>query len=97
MLKKDKVDAIIICSPAKYHLDDIILCLNHNIKILVEKPCVRNMNEAKKILKTKKSHLINVVQNWRYKDNSVIIKKTIKNGKIGNVGQILDILEIEKR
>lgn len=88
MLKKNKVDAIIICSPAKYHLDDIILCLNHNIKILVEKPCVRNMNEAKKILKTKKSHLINVVQNWRYKDNSVIIKKTIKNGKIGNVGQI---------
>jgi predicted dehydrogenase len=88
MLQKNKVDAIIICSPSKYHLDDIILCLKHNIKILVEKPCVRNMIEAKKILKTKKSHLINVVQNWRYKDNSVIIKNTIKNGKIGNVGQI---------
>ncbi len=88
MLKRNTVDAIIICSPAKYHLDDIILCLKKNIKILVEKPCVRNMIEAKKILKTKKSHLINVVQNWRYKDNSVIIKNTIKNGKIGNVGQV---------
>ena len=62
--QENEIDAIIICSPAKYHLDDIILCLKHNIKILVEKPCVRNMNEAKKILKTKKSHLINVVQNW---------------------------------
>ena len=88
MIQENEIDAIIICSPAKYHLDDIILCLKHNIKILVEKPCVRNMNEAKKILKTKKSHLINVVQNWRFKDNSVIIKDTIKNGRIGSIGQI---------
>ena len=88
MIKKNKLDAVVICSPAKYHLNDILLCLGKNIKILVEKPCVVNMREAKKVIETKKSHLINVVQNWRYKDNSLVIKNVIKKKKIGSIGQI---------
>ena len=78
MIKKNNLDGIIICSPAKFHLNDILLCLRKNIKILVEKPCVINMKEAKKVIQTGKSHLINVVQNWRYKDNSLVIKDVIK-------------------
>lgn len=88
MIKKNKLDAVIICSPAKYHLNDILLCLSKNIKILVEKPCIVNMKEAKKVIETRKSHLINVVQNWRYKDNSLLIKSVIKKKTIGSIGQI---------
>ncbi len=88
MVKNNKLDAVVICSPAKYHLNDILLCLSKNIKILVEKPCVVNMREAKKVIETKKSHLINVVQNWRYKDNSLVIKNVIRKKKIGSIGQI---------
>ena len=88
MIKKNNLDAVIICSPAKYHLNDILLCLAKNIKILVEKPCVVNMREAKKVINTRKSHLINVVQNWRYKDNSLLIKNVIKKKTIGSIGQI---------
>jgi predicted dehydrogenase len=88
MIKENKLDAVIICSPAKYHLNDILLCLYKNIKILVEKPCVVNMKEAKKVIQTRKSHLINVVQNWRYKDNSILIKDVIKKKTIGSIGQI---------
>ena len=73
MIKKNNLDGVIICSPAKYHLNDILLCLDKNIKILVEKPCVINLKEAKKVIQTRKSHLINVVQNWRYKDNSLLL------------------------
>ena len=80
----------------KISLERYFVMLRKNIKILVEKPCVINMKEAKKVIQTGKSHLINVVQNWRYKDNSLVIKDVIKK-TIGNIGQIfLDILEIEK-
>ena len=88
MIKKNNLDAVIICSPAKYHLNDILLCLAKNIKILVEKPCVVNMREAKRVINTRKSHLINVVQNWRHKDNSLLIKNVIKKKTIGSIGQI---------
>ena len=42
----------------KFHLNDILLCLRKNIKILVEKPCVINMKEAKKLFKQEKVILL---------------------------------------
>ena len=88
MLNENKMDAVIICSPAKNHLKDIKICLKKNIKILIEKPCVQTVKQAKEIISLKKNNLISVVQNWRFKDNSIIIKKNLDKKKIGRIGQI---------
>jgi predicted dehydrogenase len=88
MLNSEKVDAALICSPAKYHFEDIMNCLKKNIFILVEKPCVSNTVEAKKIINTGKANKISVIQNWRFKDNSLEIKKKLDNKSIGKIGQV---------
>ena len=88
MISNEKLDAVLICNPAKVHFDYIKKALNKNLYVLVEKPAVNNFDEAKKLLKNKKNKKIAVVQNWRTKDVGKILRKKILGGNIGYVGQI---------
>ena len=88
MLKKEKLDALLVCNPSKYHFSYIKKALDKNLNILVEKPVVNTFEEAKKLLKHKKNEKISVIQNWRTKDVGRILRKNILKGSIGNVEQI---------
>ena len=88
MISNKKLDAIIICNPAKFHFDYINRALKKNLYVLVEKPAVNNFREAKKLLKNKKNNKISVIQNWRTKDVGKILRKKIIGGSAGHIGQI---------
>ena len=88
MLKKEKLDAILISSPSRFHFRYISKALKKNLYLLVEKPVVANFVQAQRLMKLKKKKNISVIQNWRTKDVGRILKKAISSGKIGNVGQV---------
>ena len=88
LLKKEKLDAILICNPARFHYEYIRKSLKNNLHVLVEKPLVSSFKEAVALSKSKKKKNISVIQNWRTKDVGRIIRKFILSGKIGHVGQI---------
>ena len=88
MLKNEKLDALLICSPSKFHYEYIKKSLNNNLHVLVEKPLVSSFKEAVELLKHKKKKNISVIKNWRTKDVGRILRKFILSGKLGHVGQI---------
>ena len=88
MIENEKLDAVLICNPAKFHFEYIKKALSKNLYVLVEKPVVSNFSEAKKLLKNKKNKKISVVQNWRTKDVGRILRKKILGGNIGYIGQV---------
>jgi len=88
MIKNEKLDAVLICNPARFHYEYIKRSINKNLYVLVEKPAVNNFSEAKKLLKNKKNNKIAVVQNWRTKDVGRILRKKILGGNIGYIGQV---------
>ena len=51
MLKNEKLDALLICSPSKFHYEYIKKSLNNNLHVLVEKPVVSSFKEAVELLK----------------------------------------------
>jgi len=88
MLENEKLDAILISNPVKFHYYCIKKSLEKKLYILVEKPFVSNLKEAQALLKQKNNKNISVVQNWRTKDSSRILRNFIKSGKAGKIGQI---------
>jgi len=88
MINNNKLDAILICNPSKFHFNCIKKALNKNLFVLVEKPVVNSFKEAKLLLSNKKNKKISVIQNWRTKDVARILKKNILDGKVGYIGQV---------
>ena len=55
MLENEKLDAILISNPVKFHYHFIKKSLEKKLYILVEKPFVSNLKEAQALLKQKNS------------------------------------------
>ncbi len=90
MLSEVDCDAILISSPAEYHAITIRKALEKNIHVLVEKPFVDKLSDAKKLIDMikKKKKVVTVVQNWRCKDVGRILYESIQNGLTGKIGHI---------
>ena len=59
LLKKNKIDLIVIATTANSRLDIIKLAIKHNVKkIVIEKPLATSLYEGKKIMKLIKKNNI---------------------------------------
>ncbi len=59
MLKKEKLDGIIIASPSVYHKKLFLDCVNYGIGVLVEKPIAETIEDAKLMIeKAKKKKIV---------------------------------------
>ena len=63
MLKKEKLDAILISSPSRFHYGYIRKALKKNLYLLVEKPVVANFAQALDLMRLKRKKNISVIQN----------------------------------
>ena len=43
--RKSKLDAVIVCSPTATHMEVVMLCLEHKIPVMCEKPLSMNVKE----------------------------------------------------
>jgi len=90
MLSKEKVDAIYICTPPKYHYIYLKEIYKYKIPVYVEKPFVISIDEAKEINKIYNNHNIPifVAHYKRLTPKIKKLKKIILKGKIGKITNI---------
>lgn len=50
----NKVDAVYIATPHNFHKEHTLLCLNHNIPVLCEKPFAMNLEEVEEMIQLSK-------------------------------------------
>jgi inositol oxygenase len=87
------VDAVIIASPTETHFDIIMLALNCNKHVFVEKPIVNNYDQIKTCfeLAEKKNLILFVGYNRRFDPTIARIKDQVECGDIGFVNYVLTI------
>jgi predicted dehydrogenase len=83
-------DAAFICTPHKYHLENARDCLNAGIDVLLEKPMVMNVPEAKQLirLRNKTGRLVMVAFPGSLSPAIWEAKKLIVQGVLGRVTAI---------
>ena len=88
-LSKLKPNGVLIATPTNLHKDQILTCWDKGLHVLVEKPLVSNMEEAKELLlEYKRERILMVSQNYRWLRESKSIKEILNSGVIGKIGYI---------
>lgn len=91
MLDSIQAAALLVTTPAEFHSANLLLGVERNLHLMVEKPFVADIAEGEEIVRkieaTGKVSL--VVQNWRYKDVGRRIRDFIASGALGPVGHII--------
>ena len=87
MLKREKIEAVSVVVPTKYHESVALECLNRNIPTLLEKPISDSLKSAKQILEQaeKSKTLLMVGHVERFNPAVVTLKKLIKEKKFGTI------------
>lgn len=87
MVKKEKLDAIIVTTKDSVHHEYIIKGLNKGLKVITEKPMTIDEEKCQQIVDTMKKtrRNITVTFNYRYSPHRAKTKELIQGGVIGEV------------
>lgn len=87
LLNDPEVQLISICTRHDTHYEYAKMVLEHGKNCLVEKPFMKNSQEAKEIfaLAKEKGLLVQCYQNRRYDSDFLTTQKVIESGKLGNL------------
>lgn len=87
LLNDPDIQLISICTRHDSHYDYAKMVLEHGKNCLVEKPFMKNSQEAKEIfaLAKEKGLLVQCYQNRRYDSDFLTTQKVIESGKLGNL------------
>jgi UDP-N-acetylglucosamine 3-dehydrogenase len=93
MLDKEKIDAISVVVPTKFHKEVVIQCLERKIPTLVEKPIAETFPDAQLMLKEsiKQKIFLMVGHVERFNPAVLRLKKMINQGKFGKIISLLPI------
>jgi len=85
MLRREKLDAISVCTPNKYHKDAAIAAIRHGADVLLEKPIAVSMAEGREIVKVAKENnaRVMVAFSHRFSEHCQLVKKELEKGSIG--------------
>ena len=85
MVREQKLDLVIICTPHAFHKDPACEALNEGAHVLVEKPLASSLYDCDTILKTagKINRKLGVISQRRWYAPAVRVKEAIDSGKIG--------------
>ena len=93
VLKTEKIDAVVICSPPQFHKDQIIRSLQAGKSTLVEKPMCIAETEMDAIEETLEESgdkaLLMIAENYYYKPSLRLIKQLLKERHIGEIQSVL--------
>jgi predicted dehydrogenase len=91
MLEATQPDALIVCPIIAAHGQAVRRGLEADCHVLVEKPFVTTLDEARELTELAESRhrAIGVVQNWRAKSVGTTLKDAISCGAIGDVSHIV--------
>jgi len=97
MIKKEKLDGVVICSPHTFHFEQIMYSLDAGLHVLTEKPMVCSIAHAKKVIeKSKKVGKVLMISYQRHFEPPFrYMREQIQNGAIGEVQFIQALLSQE--
>ena len=75
-------DAVLICSPPAFHIEQTIWALEKGKKVFLEKPIGLNVNESSHLLQYDQSKIF-VGYTYRWNPQFLKLEKTIRNNLIG--------------
>lgn len=79
------VDAVVICTPNKYHAEMSITALEADVHVLCEKPMAMNAKECAEMIKAKEKSgkSLWIAYHYRFMKEAQVAKKVIDQGEIG--------------
>ena len=86
MIRKEKVDAVIICTPHPEHKSPAIIAFEAGAHVLVEKPLAISLADCDAMIEAaaKNKKKLGVVSQRRFFSSSLRMKSAIMDGKIGH-------------
>ncbi|MCA0985517.1 Gfo/Idh/MocA family oxidoreductase [Halobacillus yeomjeoni] len=82
----EKVDAVTVCTPNKFHAEIAIAALEAGVHVLVEKPMAITTDECQRMIQAseKNGALLSVAYHYRYTPEAELAKQAVKNKEIGD-------------
>ncbi|MBS3132150.1 Gfo/Idh/MocA family oxidoreductase [Candidatus Woesearchaeota archaeon] len=90
LLSSEKLDAVSICVPTKFHREVAVEAAARKVNMLVEKPIAPSMEDAEAIIEASKKANVKLMVGHIERFNPVIIelKKRIQNGELGKIYKV---------
>ena len=87
MLKKEKLDAIHICTPSLHHFPMAYLALSKGVNVLVEKPIALNSTDAQKLsdYAVRNNLTLMVGMHHRFRDDVQILRNFLAQDELGDI------------
>ena len=87
MLAENDIDAVIIATPTKSHLEVSLEAIKAGKHILIEKPIAVNYEEAKKINDAAKKDKVKAMvgMNFRFRPDAMLLKSLINSNELGDL------------
>ncbi len=96
MLKKEKMDVVIVATPHSLHCEQALNVVNQGFNLLLEKPVATNIEDAYKIAEAcKKNNVkVSISHVHRFRQELQSAKKCILEGRLGNPYLVMDFFGI---
>lgn len=87
MLRREKLDALHVCTPSLHHFPMTQLALSKGVNVLVEKPIAFNAKDAHKLTDyaTKNNLTLMVGMHNRFRDDVQILRNFLSQGELGEI------------
>lgn len=94
MLRDERIDALVICTPHPQHTENALVALNMGIHVLIEKPMAITLTDCDRMLDAAQQHnaKIGVISQRRWYEPVQRVKAAIDSGKIGE--PVLGIVQV---
>ena len=81
-----EVDAIVICTPNKFHVEIAVAALEAGVHVLCEKPMAMTVTECEAMLAASKKSgkLLSVAYHYRHTETAKVAKAAVNAGEIGD-------------
>lgn len=81
------LDAVIVCSPPKFHADAVLSCLSEGFHVLCEKPLTLDLDAFRAIEAQARARgrCVYTINNWAYSPQWASLLRTVSSGRIGRV------------
>ncbi|MGC8863679.1 MAG: Gfo/Idh/MocA family protein, partial [Armatimonadota bacterium] len=87
LLTKEKLDAVSVCTPPKFHKEAVCAALEAGVAVLCEKPLALNAGEARQMVECaeRTGKLLVTAFCHRFHEPVLRAREIIRSGKIGSV------------
>ena len=90
MLKNEKLDLVVLCTPSGVHADQTELCASYHTNVMTEKPMATRWNDGLRMVKAcdNASVQLFVVKQNRRNSTLQLLKRAVNEGRFGKIHMV---------